>query len=77
VQAEYRTPLVRRVGAVAFAGAGTVAVDVRGLASDAPVTSAGAGLRFLLRSVERLHLRADYAVGGGARRLHVGVGEAF
>ncbi|CAN5722806.1 hypothetical protein BH23GEM9_BH23GEM9_12880 [soil metagenome] len=77
VQAEYRTPLVGRAGAVAFAGAGAVAPDVRGLASGAPVVSAGAGLRYVLRAQERLHLRADYAISGGAGRLHVGIGEAF
>jgi hypothetical protein len=76
-QAEYRTPFVWRLGAVGFAGAGTVAPGVGDLFAAAPYASYGAGVRFAARRGERLQLRADYAFTGRSRQLYLGVGDAF
>jgi len=76
-QAEYRTPFVWRLGAVGFAGAGTLAPGVGDLFTAAPYASYGAGVRFAARRGERLQLRADYAFTGRSRQLYLGVGDAF
>jgi uncharacterized protein len=76
-QAEVRAPLGWRLGAVGFAGAGNVAPSLPQLAEARPQISYGAGVRLLVRSKERLNLRADYAFAQGGRQLYLGIGEAF
>jgi uncharacterized protein len=76
-QAEVRAPLGWRLGAVGFAGAGNVAPSLPRLAEVRPQVSYGAGVRLLVRSKERLNLRADYAFAQDGRRLYLGIGEAF
>ncbi|KPK61877.1 MAG: hypothetical protein AMS21_08725 [Gemmatimonas sp. SG8_38_2] len=81
-QAEFRWTFYRRVGAVAFAGAGTVwggesqseeDVFARGL-----LPSVGAGLRFTLSTDKRINARIDYAFGvNGNDGLYLGIMEAF
>lgn len=78
-QAEYRLPVVWRIGVVGFAGAGQVAPRVGDLAFDRFKASAGGGLRFLLSPSEGLNLRADYGWGFdvGSSGFYLGIGEAF
>jgi hypothetical protein len=61
-QAEYRLPIYKRIGLVAFAGAGKVynpsQVDLKGLHY-----SYGTGLRVNINKREKLNLRMDYALG--------------
>lgn len=76
VQTEYRTPVWRRVGAVAFVGAGTVAPTVRALRTDDVRAGWGVGLRFSLNQ-DRLNLRIDRGFGRGSRGLYISAGEAF
>lgn len=76
VQSEYRTPVWRRLGAVGFASAGTVAPSLGALrAADARV-GWGFGLRLALND-ERLNLRLDRGFGSGSRGFYISAGEAF
>jgi outer membrane protein assembly factor BamA len=77
VQAEFRTEHRRRVGAVAFAGAGTVAPTLGRLASGAWYPTVGAGVRYVLSPRDRTVVRADFGIGRGSFGLSVGIGEAF
>ncbi|HEX6315985.1 MAG TPA: BamA/TamA family outer membrane protein [Gemmatimonadaceae bacterium] len=76
-QAEFRSAPWRRLGAVVFAGAGTVAPAASKLVTGAWFPSYGAGVRYLVSPRYRTMLRADLALGRGTFGLHVGVGEAF
>jgi outer membrane translocation and assembly module TamA len=81
-QAEFRWTFAGRLGAVAFAGAGTVwggesqseeDVFARGL-----LPSVGAGIRFTLSTEKRINARLDYALGvNGNDGLYLGIMEAF
>ena len=81
-QAEFRWTFYRRLGAVAFAGVGTVwggesqseeDVFARGL-----LPSVGAGLRFTLSTDKRINARIDYGLGvNGNDGLYLGIMEAF
>ncbi|HEX8575236.1 MAG TPA: BamA/TamA family outer membrane protein [Flavobacterium sp.] len=81
-QMEYRflpIPLgfTNRIGAVAFAGTGTVFNEINKLAVPNLKFSAGAGLRFLLFPKKDIWTRLDYAVtkeGGG---FYLFIGESF
>ncbi len=75
VQAEYRFPVWRRIGGVAFAGIG----DVGNKLSDFrhPKAAGGAGIRFVFDRRERLNVRADYGIGQGSRGFYFSIGEAF
>ena len=79
IEAEYRSPLWRRMRGVVFGGAGEVA-DVPGdMRFDALHPSAGVGLRVLLSRKEEFHLRADYGIGFDfdSSGLYLGFGEVF
>lgn len=76
MQGEYRTPTWRRLGAVAFAGAGTVAPEVNTLRLDELRTAWGLGLRLSLNA-DRLNLRIDRGFGRGSRGIYISAGEAF
>lgn len=76
LQGEYRTPMWRRVGAVAFAGAGTVAPSVDDLRLDDARAAWGLGLRLSLND-DRLNLRVDRGFGSGSRGIYITAGEAF
>ncbi|MBE0592839.1 MAG: BamA/TamA family outer membrane protein [Gemmatimonadales bacterium] len=81
-QAEFRWTFYRRLGAVAFAGVGTVwggesqseeDVFERGL-----LPSVGAGIRYTLSKEKRINARIDYAFGvNGNDGLYLGIMEAF
>lgn len=76
-QAEYRLELRKRLGAVAFFGAGEVARRWSDLRTDALKPGGGVGLRFRLTKESHINLRVDYAWGIGSKGLYLGVAEAF
>jgi outer membrane protein assembly factor BamA len=77
-QAEYRMPLYKRLGMVAFAGVAKVynpeSVNLEGLH-----TSWGAGLRYTINKKERLNLRLDWGYGDRDRPgyFYLGFAESF
>jgi Omp85 superfamily domain len=76
-QAEYRIELWRRLGVVAFGGAGTVAETLDAFNTHDVLPTGGAGLRLRLTKVNHVNLRVDYAWGRRSNALYVSVGEAF
>ena len=76
-QGEIRSPYWRRVGLVAFAGAGTVSHTFSDLVSEQWYPTLGAGARYLLSPREKIVVRGDLAIGRGTFGLSVGVGQAF
>jgi outer membrane protein assembly factor BamA len=77
-QAEYRATVWRRLGAVAFLGAGQVAPTLGDMALEDLHYSVGYGLRFMIDPRERMNLRVDMGYGRhGASGLYITVSEAF
>lgn len=77
-QAEYRFPLYKRFGAVAFGGYGDVGKNFTDYSIGDFKYSFGAGLRFALTKNEKLNLRLDYGIGQGKNSgLYFQLGEAF
>lgn len=77
-QGEYRSPLFRRLGGVAFAGAGIVAPSLRAVSRRVLLPTYGVGLRAQLDSAQRTGIRADFGFGrGGASGLYLGFNQAF
>jgi outer membrane protein assembly factor BamA len=76
-QAEYRFPILWRIGGTAFGGLGNVSPTFREFGETAPKWSVGAGLRLMLNRDERLNLRADLGIARGAQGFYVGIGEVF
>ncbi|QIP17954.1 BamA/TamA family outer membrane protein [Spirosoma aureum] len=80
LQAEYRVPIIWRLGAVGFAGLGNVGDHLRDLNFQELKFSYGGGLRVALNRKERLNLRVDYGWGFGestSHGLYFQLGEAF
>jgi outer membrane protein assembly factor BamA len=75
-QVELRTPTWRRLGAVAFAGAGAVGPTPNALSRDDMRSAWGVGVRFALNG-DRLNLRIDRGFGTGSRGIYITAGEAF
>lgn len=76
-QAEVRTPVVGRLGVVAFAGAGAVAPEVAELVAVPWRPSLGGGLRVRVEDQDDIDLRLDLAWGGEGLGVYFGFGEAF
>ena len=77
-QLEYRSPIVHRVGAVAFGGAGTVAAKFSDFGSATLFPTYGAGMRVQIDPRQRTSVRADYGRGrDGASGLYIGFNQAF
>lgn len=74
-QTEYRHRFTDRIGAVAFAGVGSVSPDFLGW--EKTLGSVGAGLRWVLAPKNNISLRVDIARGRDETVYYVGVGEAF
>ena len=74
-QAEYRHRFTPRLGAVAFAGVGTVASGFADWGKT--LGSVGAGFRFVLAPKNNLSLRIDVARGRDESIYYVSIGEAF
>ncbi|MCW3087972.1 MAG: surface antigen [Sediminibacterium sp.] len=78
LQAEYRFPVWKRFGAVAFGGAGNVSRNFADYSLHDLKYSYGAGLRFALDKKEKLNLRVDYGIGAGKNSgFYLQLGEAF
>lgn len=76
-QIEYRAPLWKRLGAVAFAGVGAVASSFSELDSSDSLPAGGLGLRFLASTEQRVNLSLDFAVGRDESTFYVYIGESF
>lgn len=77
-QSEYRMPLYKRLGAVAFSGVGDVGNDFSDYTFRSLKYSVGGGLRFAINKSNRLNIRLDFALGkDGNKGLYLDVGEAF
>jgi len=78
VQAEYRSPVVWRLGVVAFAGGGFLAPRPGALFDARFLPSVGVGARYRVDLVSKATLRADLAFGrDGATGLYIGFNESF
>lgn len=75
VQAEYRRKVTARIGAVAFAGIGTVAPEFGKW--EKSLSSIGTGLRYTLGRQNTINLRIDVARGRDETVWYVGLREAF
>ena len=81
-QAEFRWAFYRHLGAVAFAGVGTVwggeSQSEEDVFERSLLPRVGAGLRFTLSTDKRINARIDYAFGvNGNDALYLGIAEAF
>jgi outer membrane protein assembly factor BamA len=81
LQAELRTAIWGRLGAVAFGSVGMLGNQSTGFRNHTPKATLGAGLRFRINK-DKLNLRLDYGLGFpqtgfGSSGLYVTVGEAF
>jgi Omp85 superfamily domain len=75
MQTEYRHRFAPRIGAVVFAGIGTVSPDFGDWERSLP--SVGAGFRYTLATQNNLNLRLDVARGRDDTIWYVGLREAF
>lgn len=76
-QVEYRFPIWRELGAVAFAGVGDVANRFQDFNFPDIKYSLGAGLRYLLLPEENLNIRLDFAIGKDTQNFYINISEAF
>lgn len=76
-QVEYRFPIWRDLGAVAFAGIGDVANRFQDFNIPDIKYSLGAGLRYTLIPEENLNIRLDFAVGKETTNFYINISEAF
>ena len=79
LQAEYRAPVYKRLGAVVFGGIGNVSHNCNYFSTQALKYSYGGGFRIALTKSEKLNLRLDYGIGRGGRSkgFYFQLGEAF
>lgn len=76
-QTEYRFPIYKRLGAVAFVGIGDVFSNPEQLSFSYLKYSYGGGLRFTINKKERLNIRFDYGFGRDQSSFYLMVTEAF
>jgi len=76
-QAEYRRPLFKRFGAVAFGGFGWVADDVSRIRLADILPSIGLGVRYLMIPAYGINVGIDFAVGKDDKAFYFRIGEAF
>ena len=77
VQAEYRVPVIGRIGVVAFGGVGDVNHHFTDVYPDQLKYSWGGGVRVALSKSEKLNLRLDYGIGQHSSGFYFQLGEAF
>ena len=77
LQAEYRIPLLWRVGAAAFVGVGQVADKVIRWRAKEFKIAAGAGIRLVWSTKDRVTLRIDVGYGENSSGLYITATEAF
>lgn len=76
-QAEWRVEVWKRIGVVAFGGAGEVAESFGKFSGSGILPSGGVGLRYRLTEENHVNLRADYAWGKNSSALYISIAEAF
>jgi outer membrane protein assembly factor BamA len=76
-QAEYRSPMLWRVGAAVFAATGRVAPTLAALAEPAWKLAAGGGLRVALKRADRVNARMDIGFSRDGYEIYVQLREAF
>jgi len=77
-QAEYRWEAWKRLGFVAFGGAGEVAPKIGDFTGGNVLPSGGAGVRFRVTQESHVNLRFDYAWGkNNSHEAYFYIGEAF
>ena len=77
-QIEYRSPIVHRVGVVAFGGAGSIASDWSALSDARLLPTYGAGVRVQIDPRQRTAVRIDYGRGrDSSSGLYIGFNQAF
>jgi outer membrane protein assembly factor BamA len=76
-QAEYRFPLLGRLGGVAFAAAGEVAPALTDLHAGGVKWTGGGGLRYRASDSEPINLRLDVGVGAEGAAVYFNIFEAF
>lgn len=78
LQTEYRSPMVHRVGAALFGGAGMAGDRLSTMGDRRLLPTYGVGLRAQIDQVQRTAVRADFGRGrGGASGLYIGFNQAF
>jgi outer membrane protein assembly factor BamA len=77
VQAEFRTPVWRRLGAAVFGGVGQVGPRLADFDGSEVKAAGGFGLRYALSKEDRLNLRFDLGLGQNSSGTYVTLGEAF
>ncbi len=78
VQAEYRIPLIKRVGVTFFGSFGDISHTMFDYSLNSLKYAYGAGLRFAINKSEKLNLRLDYGIGQNKNDgLYFQLGEAF
>ena len=77
LQAEYRRPLFKKVGAVVFGGFGWVADDISQIRLADILPSIGVGIRYLMIPVYGINVGIDFAVGKDDTAFYFRIGEAF
>jgi len=77
VQAEFRTPVWRRLGAAVFGGVGEVGPRFADFDGGEIKSAGGFGLRYALSKEDKLNLRFDFGVGQNSSGTYVTLGEAF
>ncbi len=77
MQVEYRLPVWRRFGMVAFVGIGDVSKSLETFRLDQIKYSYGFGFRFKIAPKEGTNLRLDFAWGKGTSGFYFTAGEAF
>jgi outer membrane protein assembly factor BamA len=77
VQAEYRIPLVKRIGVVGFAGLGNVAERLSHFGQSDLKYSLGFGLRYAFNPKEKLNIRLDFGFTKEGSGFYVTATEAF
>lgn len=78
LQAEYRFPVWKKWGLVAFGGVGDVYNKVTNFNSADLKGSYGLGIRFSILRATRTNIRLDYGRGSdGSSGVYLGIGEAF
>lgn len=76
-QVEYRSPMLWRVGAVAFAATGRVAPSLAELAQPAWKLASGGGLRVALKRADRVNARVDVGFSRDGYEIYMQLREAF
>lgn len=74
---EYRFPIWRRFGGVAFGSTGTVAPDLGKTFSSAYKNSGGVGLRYIINRRDGVRIRIDYGISGEGSNFYFTIKEAF